>query len=345
MRTGYLCRLAAILLIPLSSYTAAITLGESGLMADTLLVKGNDQSKTIHNDLKSDSIAVGSQSLKENPSDEETLSENRSQSKSQDYLPKWYEMISNIPGDYTKYYKTELTSENLPLYAGIFALTAQLILSDDITWQGSHGIYKSSTFAKNWSDIFTEIGDGRTQFALAAGFAAYGFIGSNNRALRTASQIVEAVLASGAVVQVFKHLTGRQSPYVSSQPGGVWRFFPNQILYHKHVPEYDAYPSGHIATSMAAFVVIAENYPEYKWIKPVSYSLAALICIGMANKGIHWYSDYPLGIALGYAFGKMISHPEIIPSKKPDDTKTKVEVSLFPYLSPFANGLSLGVSF
>ncbi|MCU7511265.1 MAG: phosphatase PAP2 family protein [Ignavibacteria bacterium] len=340
MRTRILCLIAAILFITLSSYPLTLSAVDFFNISDSLLVKGGDKTETGVAGLRSDSIS-GNFNIKENPSGEEKLSEG----KPQDYLPKWYEMISNIPGDYVRYYRTELTEENLPLYAGIFTLTAQLILADDITWQGSHGIYKSSTFSKNWSDIFTEIGDGRTQFALAAGFAAYGFIGGNNRALRTASQIVEAVLASGAVVQVLKHLTGRQSPYVSSQPGGVWRFFPNQILYHKHVPEYDAYPSGHIATSMAAFVVIAENYPEYKWIKPASYSLAALICIGMANKGIHWYSDYPLGIALGYAFGKMIAHPELTPRKETMEKKKKVEVSLMPYVTPAANGLSLGVSF
>lgn len=341
MRTGYLSWMAVIILISVSIYPSSLSAESAPGSSDTLIVKGKDEAEAQRGTMVSDSTLSEDLISKEKLYGERTPSE----APMQDYIPKWYEMISNIPGDYVRYYGSELTQDKLPLYAGIFTLTAQLILSDDITWQASHKLYKSSTFAKNWSDIFTEIGDGRTQFALAAGFAAYGFIGGNNRALRTASQIVEAVLASGAVVQVLKHMTGRQSPYVSSQPGGVWRFFPNQIKYHKHVPEYDAYPSGHIATSMAAFVVIAENYPEYKWIKPVSYSLAALIGIGMANKGIHWYSDYPLGIALGYAFGKMIAHPEIAPQKETRDKKNKVEVGLFPYLGPQANGLSLSVSF
>ncbi|HEX2865778.1 MAG TPA: phosphatase PAP2 family protein [Ignavibacteriales bacterium] len=341
MRTGYLRCIAAIILISASSYPSVLSAEDSICLSDTLIVTEKDEAQARRIPVGSDSTLSEGLISKDKFAGERTLSE----APMQDYVPKWYEMISNIPGDYVRYYGSELTKDKLPLFAGIFTLTAQLILADDITWQASHKIYKSSTFAKNWSDIFTEIGDGRTQFALAAGFAAYGFIGSNNRALRTASQIVEAVLASGAVVQVLKHMTGRQSPYVSSQSGGVWRFFPNQIKYHKHVPEYDAYPSGHIATSMAAFVVIAENYPEYKWIKPVSYSLGALICIGMANKGIHWYSDYPLGIALGYAFGKMIAHPEIVPVKKTKDKKKEIEVGLFPYLSPQANGLSLSVSF
>src|SRR5664279_4126820 len=49
---------------------------------------------------------------------------------------------------------------------------------------------------------------------LAAAFAAYGFIAGDNRALRTGSQIVETILASGTVVQVLKHITGRESPFV-----------------------------------------------------------------------------------------------------------------------------------
>jgi len=30
----------------------------------------------------------------------------------------------------------------------------------------------------------------------------------------------------------------------------------------------------------------------------------------MVNTGIHWYSDYPLAIILGYSFGMLASHPE-----------------------------------
>jgi membrane-associated phospholipid phosphatase len=128
--------------------------------------------------------------------------------------------------------------------------------------------------------------------------------------LRTGSQITEAVLASGAVVQVLKHITGRQSPFVSTMPRGRWDFFPNQINYHKHVPSYDAYPSGHVTTALATVVVIAENYPNIKWISPVGYTLTGLLAISMVNTGIHWYSDYPLAVVLGYTFGMIAAHPE-----------------------------------
>ena len=102
-----------------------------------------------------------------------------------------------------------------------------------------------------------------------------------------------------------KHITGRESPYVSTVPGGVWRFFPNQIEYANKVPHFDAYPSGHLATAMATVTVIAENYPEYRYIKPLGYSLMGLLSFAMVNNGVHWVSDYPLALALGYTFGKI----------------------------------------
>ncbi|MGE5683255.1 MAG: phosphatase PAP2 family protein [Bacillota bacterium] len=262
------------------------------------------------------------------------------------YLPKWHSMITNIPNDFVRYYDAELTKENLPYFMGVTVATLALIATDDATWKASDKFYKQSSFNKNMSDIFTDYGDGRSQFALAGLFAAYGLIDNNTRALRTASQIVEAVLASGAVVQVLKHLTGRESPFISAMPGGAWRFFPSQIEYHKHVAKYDAFPSGHVTTSLAAVIVVSENYPEHKWIKPVGYTFTALLGIGMANKGIHWYSDYPLAIALGYAFGKLIAHPEEeTNTNKVQENGKKVSYRVSPYINNAGTGLSFSVHF
>ena len=201
--------------------------------------------------------------------------------------PSWYQMFTNIPGDWAEFYKTSFNSDNIPLYAGVTLLTAGLIATDEKTWQESNRLYNRSKSVKALSDFFTEIGDGRTQFGIAGAYAIYGLLTDDNRALRTASQITQAVLASGAVVQVLKHITGRQSPFVSTKPGGRWDFFPNQIDYHKHVPSYDAYPSGHVTTMLATVIVIAENYPDIKWIKPLGFTLTGLLAISMVNNGIH----------------------------------------------------------
>ncbi len=263
---------------------------------------------------------------------------------SDDYLPHWYDMITNLPGDMVRFYDKEITVKNIPMFLGISAATAGLILTDNQTWQYAHKFYLRNSFNKRWSDIIVQIGDGSSQFGLAGGFAIYGFITQDHRALRTASQIVEAVLASGAVVQLLKHITGRESPFISTQPRGDWRFFPNQLDYLKHVPAYDAFPSGHMTTSLAAFIVIAENYPEQRWIKPVSYGLEVLLGISMLNTGIHWYSDYPLAVFLGYSFGELISHP-VIREKNELSQKTTMELKISPYFTNYSNGLTFSLTF
>jgi membrane-associated phospholipid phosphatase len=249
----------------------------------------------------------------------------------------WFDMFKNIPHDWARYSSITLTTEKIPAMIGMTAVTVALIVSDDVTWKVSDSWYRNSNVVHTASDIFEWFGDGRTQFGLAAGFAAYGFAAGDERALRTASQTTETILACGVVVQVLKHITGRESPKVSTQPGGAWRFFPNQIEYHRHVPHYDAYPSGHVATALATVIVIGENYPEITWIKPVGYTLTGLLAVAMVNTGIHWYSDYPLAIALGYSFGMLAAHPESI-GVGPSGGEQGTRLSLAPRIDPRGGG-------
>jgi membrane-associated phospholipid phosphatase len=250
-------------------------------------------------------------------------------------------MFTNMPGDVVKFYDKEFTIKRIPIYIGITALTAGLIITDNQTWKASDKFYRKTSFNKNMSDAFVEIGDGKSQFGLAAAFAAYGLVTQDDRSLRTASEVIEAVLTSGAVVQVLKHITGRESPYLSTKPGGAWRFFPNQVEYFKHVPAHDAYPSGHLTTSLSAFVVIAEDYPEAKWIAPVSYGAETLLAVSMVNQGIHWYSDYPLAILLGYTFGKIAARPMV----SNDSSSIISDLQILPYIGHIYNGVSLSLNF
>ncbi len=258
----------------------------------------------------------------------------------------WYDMITNIPTDAWLFAKHDVwNAGNVSHFLGIGSLTGVLLTMDDETWQQSNKWYSSNKWITRSSIFFKEFGDGRTQFGLAAGFALYGWIGRDTRALRTGSQIVEVVLGSGGVVQILKHMTGRESPFVSTAPGGRWRVFPNQIDYHKHVPAFDAMPSGHICTSVATFVLICENYPECKsWMVPMSCLLTAGIGVGMVNTGIHWYSDYPLGIAIGYAFGKLVAHREQYLHEDEAHSGT-VNYSVTPFVTALESGLSLNVEF
>jgi membrane-associated phospholipid phosphatase len=257
---------------------------------------------------------------------------------------RWYTPLANIPRDWGRWWNVSTQPEMVGDWLIISGLTIGMVVTDDATYSPSERFYNSSPAAKKWSDFFAEFGDGRTQFMLAGAFGAYGLALGDDKALRTGTQIIEVVFASGAVVQVLKHVTGRESPIVRTTPTGIWRPFPSQIDYHRHVPQHDAFPSGHICTSMATVTVIAENYPDTKWIRPVGYTLTALVGIGMANNGIHWYSDYPLGLFLGYTFGMLAAHPEGIDGEDPAEPGTP-KVSVSPTLQPDGAGLSLVLRF
>jgi hypothetical protein len=102
-------------------------------------------------------------------------------------------------------------------------------------------------------------GDGWTHLSTGAAFLGWGLAHDDNRAVQTGSEVFEAVLSSGGLTQLLKHVTGHEDPIKASKPGGRWRFFPNQVDYFKNVSTYDAFPSGHLATAMATVPVVAEN--------------------------------------------------------------------------------------
>lgn len=144
------------------------------------------------------------------------------------------------------------------------------------------------------------LGDGLTHVSIAGGLALYGSINDDNRSRESAREIMESIISTGIIVQILKRSTGRESPFASTADGGRWRPFPSPATYNENVPHYDAYPSGHLATAMATVTVLAGNYPEKTYIRPVGYTLMALNAFGMMNNGVHWASDYPLGIAIGW---------------------------------------------
>jgi hypothetical protein len=146
-------------------------------------------------------------------------------------------------------------------------------------------------------------GDGWTHLSAGAAFLGWGLSHDDPRAVQTGSQVFEAVLSAGGLTQVIKHLTGHEDPVRATKPGGRWRLLPNQRDYFKNVSSYDAFPSGHLATAMATVTVIAENYPEVGYVRPVGYTMMTMLALQMMNNGVHWASDYPVALAIGYGLG------------------------------------------
>ncbi len=258
-----------------------------------------------------------------------------------DELPDWHDMVTNIPGDWARSSQFIFNKASIPTIVAIAGLTGALIISDHDTYPASRRMYYDSRFGKSASEFFVSLGDGRYHFGLAAAFATYGFISKDRAAIRTASQTVEAVLACGVVVQALKHITGRESPLAATSGSGAWHLFPNPKEYHKNQTRYYAFPSGHIATAMATLTVVTENYPEERWMRPVGYTIVGLIGLGLVNGAYHWYSDLPLGMALGYTFGMVAAHPRIL--KTEDDNLHTFQFS--PRLFEQGGGVQLVMMF
>lgn len=250
--------------------------------------------------------------------------------------PQWTTFMARQPADLKEFWKLTFRRESALTLTAVAAGTGLLIAYDQMLYEKSYALgdrlkishegqqravlQLDNPFIKDKKltllglprDLGTAlyfIGDGWLHAAITVSFLAYGLSAEDNRALQTASQLAEAILANGIVVQILKHTTGRETPNAMEAPGGKWRFFPNQKDYHRRVNKYDAFPSGHVPTAFITMSIIGENYPEYKFIYPLGYTLLGALAFQMVNNGVHWWSDYPVTIYMGMTFAQIaISH-------------------------------------
>ena len=245
--------------------------------------------------------------------------------------PKSFSFITNVPGEIGQLVKQPFQKRNLKATALIAGTTAVLVAFDQpiyngvrqladnihlkpsernkILWSVKTGGKKTVLIKtpRNLNTAFYMMGEGIPTILIAGGLFIQGKINNDYRSLQTASDLSESFITLGVTTQIAKWISGRENPIVASQRNGAWRPFAPLKDFQNNKPRYDAFPSGHLATMMATVTILANNYPEKKWIKPVGYSLMALTSFAMINNGVHWIGDYPIGIALGYLSGKIIT--------------------------------------
>ncbi len=165
-------------------------------------------------------------------------------------------------------------------------------------------------FVLTWgpSDVSSSLyflGDGWIHLGLATGLMATGYFGDHTRSFNTAVELFNGFLSSTIFEQLLKYSFGREDPGVRTAPGGAWHPFPGWAAYQSERTLHDAFPSGHVMTTTVTFTVLRANYPEWEsWLWPTQVVYTSLLGFGMVNNGIHWAGDYPLGLMLGYLFGK-----------------------------------------
>ena len=244
--------------------------------------------------------------------------------------PKKFDFITNIPNTMKESWEMSFNTEKetLWVWSGVISSSILLyiydeeILAEFQRWGRDLGLGNSDntkdmvkvnsyTIFRGPTDVgssFYYLGDGWTHGIIAASFLATGAMNDDNRAFQTGNQIIHGMVTSTISNQIIKRATGRESPYRKTKDRGAWRPFPSFNEYNNNVSKYDAMPTGHLMTATMTFTVIDTNYPEYRsWFRPLGFTWLTLLGFQMVNNGVHWASDYPLGIAMGYVYGKVAS--------------------------------------
>ena len=245
--------------------------------------------------------------------------------------PKPFSFIKNVPKDLVDLGKSTWKKESIVPITIMTAATAITYYYDDLLiresqlsaqrmgWENDNNfvnISRMSVFKgeknlelpvllpEDFETTMYYLGDGFASLILSGSLYSIGLITKDNRALTTSNQITGSLISMGIVTQTIKRITGRSTPAVATSPRGRWNLFPSFFEYTKNTPYYDAVPSGHMATAMVTLTIVAENYREHKWIRPLGYTFLGLMGYQMAQTKVHWVSDYPLAILLGYVMGK-----------------------------------------
>jgi len=277
--------------------------------------------------------------------------------------PLFLNLPTYIYEDYIVAYERTFSEEAIPYWWAVGLSTAVLIATDDKWISESQRLgdrlgvsrkdntntvaeYQGVTLLRLPTDLGSLmyfVGDGWTHVSIAAGFLATGALMEDDKAYGVGFQIIEGMITTTIATQTLKHITGRQTPSrATTTRTGKWDFFPNQKDYFKQVPNYDAFPSGHLAVASMTLTVISKNYPDKAWIMPTGITLLSLLSFQMMNNEVHWASDYPLAIALGYTFGTIAYERG---QKSMADSSSSDLVQWVPIISGNEVGLGLNYQF
>jgi len=249
-----------------------------------------------------------------------------------EYVPV-YKIVTDIPDTSWLGLKTIFNKDALPDWALVLGSTAVLYHYDPeilssvqangrdtglgnnvnyTAWMSSNG---TTLFAgpKDSAGWLYFLGDGVIPIMSSVGMMGGGYLGGNSHIYNTGEEMANGLLTAAIFDQLLKHIAGRESPSARTSDRGTFRPLPNLKAYQNNTSKYDAMASGHIMTATVMFTVFQQEYPEYNaFTYPLEAVWLTALGLGMINVGVHWASDYPIGIAMGYVFGKSavaLHHP------------------------------------
>ncbi len=130
-------------------------------------------------------------------------------------------------------------------------------------------------------------------------FFTYGLVFQDQKAFNTGWMTLESMGAAIGVSFILKYTFTRSRPFTEN---GSDDWFHGHGKYR----DFRSFPSAHSASAFAVASVISSQYSDYKWVAPVSYTLASLTALSRIYDDQHWFSDVILGSSIGYFTGKFI---------------------------------------
>jgi membrane-associated phospholipid phosphatase len=187
------------------------------------------------------------------------------------------------------------------------AATCVLIANDEKIYEEFKSFQGANPWVDKASPAVTLLGDWGVDCGVAGLFFIGGVLARDRRARDTGMMAWEALLHTGFLVQVVKHVAGRQRPSVEAGndhwhgPAGFFKRYDERCF-----SKYDSFFSGHTVSAWGLATVIAGNYRGHFWVPPLCYGLATLAGLSRLTEDAHWLSDVFLGAVVGYTIGRMV---------------------------------------
>jgi membrane-associated phospholipid phosphatase len=258
-------------------------------------------------------------------------------------------IFTKVPQTSIYTFKTSFSKESIPGWVAVIGSTAVLYYYDEKLYRGSEQVGRDlgignydntkSVVTVNGQELLRLpsdtgsflyfLGDGWMHMAIAGSIMGYGYAKDRSYEVNTGIILVHGMLVSTIFNQTLKRSFGRESPEVKTQERGAWKPFPSFNEYNTKTASYDAMPSGHVMTATLTFTVLAERYPDQKIpIYSVGGVWISALMFEMMNNGVHWPSDYPLGIAMGWVIGK--ASTKIVAKENDKNEKTEASWNFLP---------------
>ena len=193
------------------------------------------------------------------------------------------------------------------LFSAVLLGTGILIANDEAIYGHFKRYQESHPWVDAVSPKVTLLGDWGLDCGIAGLFFLGGVAFKDKKARETGVMALETLLHTGLIVQVVKHLAGRQRPSV--EQGQDYWFGPAAIFNRYSegsFARYDSFLSGHTISAWGLATVIAENYKNHAWVPWACYGLATAAGLSRLTEDAHWFSDVFVGAVLGYVIGRMV---------------------------------------